>query len=111
MKPTNGFKKVNHCPYCGLKCDLAIDPTDIKAPPQIGALSICAGCYKVSIFDHDFSLKKIPVRMLTPENKREIKIHITELKRLQAAYKESIKNKDKKQNDDKKLQSTRRRIK
>jgi hypothetical protein len=87
MKPLNGFKKKNKCPYCGDEFKGAIDPIDNTKPPIIGALLICVVCNKVSQFNEKFKLVKIPMNKISKETKNDIKIYLKELKRVKREYK------------------------
>lgn len=64
-QPENGYRKPNHCPYCGYFCDAASFPSDEKKAPKPGDLSFCLMCSGASEFDKDmkmvmFDLNSIP---------------------------------------------------
>jgi transcription elongation factor Elf1 len=60
----SGWRKWNFCPYCNKKVDAATDPTDIKAIPCVGDVTVCFYCTQISQFNEKLILEKVDVTTL-----------------------------------------------
>jgi len=62
------------CPWCGVRCDDATDPTDDEARPKAGAVGVCLYCSGLVLFVNDRLAKRRATKAEVDELSRDPRV-------------------------------------